>query len=345
MHKGRKLLVLLAVSLGVYLAFKFLLPIALPFLAAYWISLLLKPQAKRISRITRLPLSISVAILLVLWISVLGISGWYLGSLLLSQTSKFINAAPAIFENISNCICDICCKMDSFCGIKDGTIYCWLSEKYDTMMVKAESGTMDFLMGNGVPIITNAFSLAAVLIIVIIATVLSASSWERIINWRNTSVFRTEIDRVTAKLKNVAVSFLGAQLVILLATSVICIAGLTLLGNKYSVMLGLGIGLLDLLPIFGTGTVFIPWVTFLCISGSYYRAAAVMTIYIICYFLREVLEAKLMGSGIGISALETLISIYAGFKLFGLYGAVLGPVGLIIIRELVDMYCNQNQKT
>lgn len=339
MHKGKKVLIFIAVTLGVYLSFKFLLPLFLPFLAAYWLSLLLKPQAKGISRLTGLPLSISTAVLLFLWITIIGIGLWYTGRLLLSQVSGFISTFPVIFNNICGCISDICCRIDGFCGIEDGTIYCWLMERYDTVIARAEDGTVDYVVGNGVPIISNIFNIAAILIIVIIGTVLSASSWERIRKWRSTSVFRVEIDRITSKLKNVAVSFAGTQFVILLSTSVICIIGLIILGNKYSVMFGIGIGLIDMLPIFGTGTVFIPWVAFLCISGNYYRAAIVMTIYMVCYFLREFLEARLMGNGIGIGSFETLITIYVGLKLFGLAGAVLGPVGFIIIRELMDLYC------
>ena len=341
MHKGKKLLIFLAVTLGVYLSFKFLLPLVLPFFAAYWLSLFLKPQAKKLSRITRLPVSVSITVLLFLWVIILGAGLWYVGTLLLSQVSRFINAAPVIFNNVCECICDICCRIDYMCGIEDGTIYCWLTDRYDMVMARAEAGTMDYVVGNSVPIITNIFNAAAILIIIIIGTVLSASSWERIGRWRGTSAFRVEIDRITSKLKNVAVSFVGTQLTILLFTSIICIIGLMILGNKYSVMFGIGIGIMDMLPIFGTGTVFIPWVAFLCISGNYYRAAIVMTIYIICYFLREFLEAKLMGNGIGMGAFETLISIYVGFKLFGLFGAVLGPVGFIIIRELMELYCTE----
>ncbi len=339
MHKGKKLLVLLAVTLGVYLSFKFLLPLGLPFLAAYWLSLLLKPQVKKVSRVLHLPLSLSMVIVLILWLLPLGALLLYVGEKLLSQVSAFVSMAPVLVDKVCECISDICCRIDYICGIEDGTIYCWLGNRYEIIVAKAEAGSMDYFMGNGIPILSAVFNGIAVLIIIVIVVVLCASSWERIKKWRSTSVFRREIDRISAKLLKVAVSFLGAQLTIMVLTSIISAVGLMILGNKYSVLFGIGIGLMDVLPIFGTGTVYIPWIIYLCVSGNYYRAAIVMTIYIICYFLREVLEAKLMGSGIGMGSLETLISIYIGFRLFGLAGAILGPVGFIIIRELVEMYC------
>ncbi len=341
MHKGKKLLVLLAVTLGVYLSFKFLLPLGLPFLAAYWISLLLKPQVKKLSKAFRLPESLSMAIVLVLWLVPLGALLLYVGRLLLSQVSSFVTMAPAFVDKICKCISDVCCRVDYICGMEDGTIYCWLGTRYEMIIAKAEAGSMDFVFGNGIPIVSSIFNGIAVLIIIFIATILCTSSWERILKWRYTSVFRVEIDRIASKLKKAAVSFLGTQLIIMIFTSTISAIGLAVLGNKYSVLLGIGIGLMDLLPIFGTGTVYIPWIIYLCISGNYYRAAVVMTIYILCYFLRELLEAKLMGNGIGMGSLETLISIYIGFRLFGIAGAILGPVGFIIIRELMELYCGK----
>jgi len=45
-----------------------------------------------------------------------------------------------------------------------------------------------------------------------------------------------------------------------------------------------------------------------------------------------------MGSRMGLSALETLFSMYVGLELFGVSGFFLGPVGLLIIEDLVKLY-------
>lgn len=43
-----------------------------------------------------------------------------------------------------------------------------------------------------------------------------------------------------------------------------------------------------------------------------------------------------MGNEIGLTPLESLASIYVGWQLFGFLGFILGPVGLILIEDLVD---------
>ena len=86
----------------------------------------------------------------------------------------------------------------------------------------------------------------------------------------------------------------------------------------------------------GTGTVFIPWALFLAAGGHWGRAAGMAVLYLVCYFLREFLEARIMGNEIGLTPLESLASIYVGWQLFGFLGFILGPVGLILIEDLVD---------
>ena len=63
-----------------------------------------------------------------------------------------------------------------------------------------------------------------------------------------------------------------------------------------------------------------------------------LAIYLACYFLRELLEAKLMGSRVGLSPLETLISMYVGLRLFGILGLILGPVGILLIGDMVKAW-------
>ena len=103
-------------------------------------------------------------------------------------------------------------------------------------------------------------------------------------------------------------------------------------------LLGLGIGLLDALPVFGTGAVLVPWGAFLLLERQWWKGAVLLFIYGLCYFIRQFLEAKLMGSRMGLSALETLFSMYVGLELFGVSGFFLGPVGLLIIEDLVKLY-------
>ena len=113
---------------------------------------------------------------------------------------------------------------------------------------------------------------------------------------------------------------------------------LFLIGNPYSVLFGIGIGILDALPVLGSGSVLIPWGLVLLARGQTGRALILIALFCICYLVREIAEARLMGDKVGLSALETLASMYVGIELFGIAGFLLGPVGLLLIEDLLEAY-------
>ena len=120
--------------------------------------------------------------------------------------------------------------------------------------------------------------------------------------------------------------------------------GLFLLKNPYYMLLGIGIGLLDALPLFGTGTALIPWALVELLGRNGKKAAALIGIYGICYILRQVLETKMMAKGTGLSALETLAALYTGLKLFGIGGVFLGPAALMLIKVLLEITGSSDKK-
>ena len=59
-----------------------------------------------------------------------------------------------------------------------------------------------------------------------------------------------------------------------------------------------------------------------------------LLLYAICYFARQMIESRRMGNHMGAHPLFILIAIYAGWKLFGATGVLLGPASLVIFQEL-----------
>ena len=68
--------------------------------------------------------------------------------------------------------------------------------------------------------------------------------------------------------------------------------------------------------------------------GKYPQAAGIFVIYLVCYYVRQFLEPKLMGNNLGVSPILMLISLYLGLVLFGITGVITGPIGVILIREI-----------
>ena len=68
-------------------------------------------------------------------------------------------------------------------------------------------------------------------------------------------------------------------------------------------------------------------------QGDYGRAAVCLALYGGCVFLREMLEPRLIGKRMGVPPIAVLAAVYAGIRLFGVWGIIKGPLGFVIIRQ------------
>jgi len=127
--------------------------------------------------------------------------------------------------------------------------------------------------------------------------------------------------------------YIIAQLRIMIVIAVILIIGLFILGVPYAFFLGILIAILDFLPLFGTGTVLIPWAVLNLISGEYVLAAGMAALYVLSQVVRQVIQPKLVGDSMGLSPLMTLLFLYLGFKWSGIGGMILAvPIGILVIK-------------
>ena len=113
-----------------------------------------------------------------------------------------------------------------------------------------------------------------------------------------------------------------------------CAAGYFLLNVPGFLFWALLTGMIDALPVFGTGTVFFPWAAAAALQGDYTFALWLGLLYLVTWLTRELLEPRLLGDGLGLLPICFLMSVIAGLKLFGALGLFTGPFGVLLIREL-----------
>ena len=194
------------------------------------------------------------------------------------------------------------------------------------------------LLQKSVPAAAGIVRAVIVVVLFFIASILSLQEMDELRRRRFDSMFHREFFLLGRRLAVTGSAWLKTQSVIFLMTSAFSMAGLLLIGNPYYILGGIGIGVLDALPIFGAGTALVPWSLFLLFKREWGHALILFGLYLLCYFLREFTEAHLMGKKMGLSPLETLAAIYVGLQLFSLFGFLLGPIGLLIIKDFVEEY-------
>ncbi len=92
------------------------------------------------------------------------------------------------------------------------------------------------------------------------------------------------------------------------------------------------IAIIDILPILGIGTVLIPWSIWNFIIGNTGFGIGLIIIYIVLTIIRQLIEPRLVSKQLGVHPLFTLLAMYAGFKIVGFSGLILGPFALMVLR-------------
>ena len=78
----------------------------------------------------------------------------------------------------------------------------------------------------------------------------------------------------------------------------------------------------------------IPWAILCAINGDLNLGIAIIILLVIMSVIRQLLEPKLVSKNIGIHPIFTLIAMYTGFKVIGVMGLLIGPIVLIIFKNV-----------
>lgn len=344
-EKLKKILLILGVTGAVYVCFKYLLPLVIPFLLAYGVALMLHPSASWAAGKCRfrikgktigIPIGIIGAVEFLVIVCLMAAAVYAGGRKLLAEAGMLIDQIPAWIDRLDIWLTKICHEMELLFCLKENFMVLLMRDMLRGLGSSVRSKAMPYLMVNSMTIVRWCIQLTVLWVVLTIGIMLSL---QEVKVWRarkNRSAFKEEFDMVSRRLRIVANAYLKTQGAIMLLTMTICTLGFWLMGNPYYILAGIGIGILDALPVFGTGTVLIPWSVITLFQGQVGKGLGILGLYLICYFLREILEAKMMGDKVGLSPLETLISMYVGLQLFGVEGFILGPIGLLLIEDFVQ---------
>ena len=114
---------------------------------------------------------------------------------------------------------------------------------------------------------------------------------------------------------------------------VILLIGLMILRVDFAWLIAFGIGFLDMLPVFGTGTVLCPWAVIKLFTGDYKMAAGMLLLYIVTLVVHQLVQPKLIGDTVGLDPFASLFFMYIGYRISSVVGMILAiPVGMILIN-------------
>lgn len=337
-----KLLVTAAVFLALWFSLRFLLPLLLPFLFALFLALAAEPLVRVFARRCRMPrwlaagLGVCIALVLVILVTLM------LGALLLKELGSLASIVPDLEETAQQGVGSL---QTWLVGVANRTpesvrpilnqcvegVFSGSSQFLDRIslwFLGIASGFLkalpDSALGIGTWIIASFMISAKLPDLKQRAAALLPTRW------------KAHYLPIAKQLKSSLGGWLLAQLKLTGITACILCVGFLILQVPYGILWGLGISLVDALPILGTGMVLVPWSIVCFLQGDTLRAIGLLGIYIVAVLVRSVMEPKLVGKQLGLDPLITLVALYAGYQLWGLVGMISAPLLAVTITQLLQ---------
>lgn len=332
-ESGKKYLTAAGVSLLVFLAMKYVSPIASPFILAFALCALLNPLASALHRKTKIRKSVLAGLILLLVSILFVILLWLLVSALFTGGGRLACQMPDYQEELCLLLGNCCDMMEQRFGIDGVQIENFVLEQVDILIENLEVNILPAVMGKSVDYVMNIGSVVSFIVVMIIASLLIVKDYDMLLSKIRENQDFNGIREIGRKILLYLKTFVRAQIIILCIISTVCAVSLTLMGMKGGILYGILTGVMDMLPFIGTGIMLIPLALYRLINGSFVQAVLCLVLYAVCALIREFSEPRLIGDRVGVWPAGILFSVFAGLHLFGIWGIIKGPLTLIIICE------------
>ncbi|MFA6309738.1 MAG: sporulation integral membrane protein YtvI [Clostridia bacterium] len=332
----KKTILLIVIFLSIYVIIKYLIPFFLPFVVAFILAIINEPFIRFLHKHTKLPRKISSAISLLLTLSIITI-------IVTLGILKIYNEIIALQGHVGTYVTDFSKvyaewtkQISSFYDTLPHAITGALNSQLMNITPKIESileGTATYLINT----ISSVPTVAVFIVVTILSTYFMSSGRIEIrafIYKQMPKSWADEFRGIKKETFNSLIGYFRAILLLVSITFVEVLIGLSILRVEYVVLMAVLVGLSDAIPLFGTSIVYVPWIVLNLFTGNVSLAIGLLIIWAIGFIIRQFLEPKIIGKQIGLHPLVTLMSIYVGLSIFGLIGVFVGPISLIIIKNL-----------
>lgn len=171
----------------------------------------------------------------------------------------------------------------------------------------------------------------------VLAVYFTASAWPQLcgaLRRRLSSPRREKLRTVRRAAVHSLLRWLRAQGILFSLTFVQLLGGFLLLRLDFPLLTALLTALVDALPVFGTGTVLLPWALFALLFGNVPLSIALAALYLCTLLVRSLAEPRLLSAEAGLPPIASLMAMYLGWCAFGVGGMIALPLGLLFAVQI-----------
>lgn len=340
MRKYAKALLNLLVTALILLAVIFLLPRAtiffMPFVIGWIIALIASPPVRFLEEKLKIKRKISSAVVIILVIGLVVLAAYLIGGKLVRELLGFIEDLPDLWASLEEDFSEI--------GNNLSGVYDRLPEDIQLTLNRIgenANGLAADLVGRlSSPTIEAVGDFAKQLPTIIIGIIMCLLSAYFFVAERDqfSAMLRAYMPNAVLRryqiikrsLFKAVGGYFKAQIRIEAWIYLLLVIGLVVLGVDYTLLIALGIAILDFLPFLGTGTVMLPWALVKFLSADYKMTIGLLLTWGISQLVRQIIQPKIVGDSIGVPPIPTLFLLFIGYKLAGVVGMIIAvPIGLI----------------
>lgn len=309
-----------------------------PFIFGFLLSRLINPIADGLQKKLKIPRGVSAAMVVILTLAILiGIIG-VVGYKLFDEIRNLYYQWPEIYVSMQEGWKKISEFMSSLYIDMPDSVQDMVDNLYNNI-----SQQLSHFMAN-IEVINNAQDFARALpkgfiwfIIFVIDMFFMVSQKDKM----NGFIHRIMGEKKMAKLREIGMQFriyLGgyarAQVILMFIIFVLITLILSVLNAPFSLIVAAATAILDALPFLGSGITLMPLAIIYFIDGNLKLGFGYVATYIAVTLLRRFVEPKLVSDKMGFNPILTLVSMYIGYKWWGVLGLLAGPILLMILISL-----------
>lgn len=329
---------LIGTILFIYFGYR-LLGFFMPFVVGWVISYIASPVVDWLEKKFRIVKKLGSAIIIIGVLVVVVFLMYFVVSRLWRESISLVQNMPEMYRDLES-------GFDQIGGSLNGVferLPVAVQNGWHEMADNLDKTVGDLMSRVSEPTVTAAGNFAKripSMLIAVIVTFISAyffiADRESVIRWFkkiSPEPITSRMSMVIANLKYAVGGYFKAQFKIMAVVFAILLAGFSIAGVHFSILLALAIAFLDFLPFFGTGTALIPWALYKFMVGDYKMVVALVVIYAVSQLVRQLIQPKLVGDSMGLNPLFTLALLYVGYKIGSVLGMIFAvPVGLIVVN-------------
>lgn len=311
-------------------------PYIAPFFIGFIIALIINPISQRLERKLHINKGISTLLLSFLGVSI----AIFIAIIIITYGTKeligFLNHIDTNYNNINNMIYTIISQFSIyFENIKDIANFDFedLISKYSLELLNICKN----ILGNIINLATSIPYLTILIITLLISTYFISKDLDKI-EYKFYSIFtntaRLKVKNIKREVTLSIIGYVKAYTILMSITFLFIWFSFSLFGVRYSFILGIIGGLLDLIPFLGIVVIFVPIIVYNLIIENYFISISISIVFLILSIIRQILEPKLVSANIGINPLATVIAIFIGLQVNGIIGIVF-CLGLVIMHDIL----------